>query len=93
MVERNKLDVHPIVVRVRQRSGDPARPSVPLDAARLRELCLQSGADAVGFVEIDRAEIADQRAEVDAVLPGARALISFVCRLNRENIRSPARSV
>ncbi|HVO57443.1 MAG TPA: SCP2 sterol-binding domain-containing protein [Dongiaceae bacterium] len=64
-----------------------------LDAAWLRQLCLDAGADDVGFVERDRPEIADQRAEIDSVFPGTRTLISIVCRMNRENIRTPARSI
>jgi hypothetical protein len=64
-----------------------------LDAQWLRRLCLDAGADDVGFVEVDRPELADQRADIAAVFPRAQTLVSFVCRMNRENIRSPARSV
>src|SRR5918997_6635792 len=94
MASRNKLDDHPTVVQIRQRRDrGVARPAEPLDAPWLRELCLDAGADDVGFVEIDRPEIADQREDLGAALPGVRTLISFVCRMNRENIRTPARSV
>src|SRR5918997_5977938 len=94
MASRNKLDDHPTVVQIRQqRDRGATRPAEPLDASWLRELCLGAGADDVGFVEIDRTEIADQRADLEAALPGVRTLISFVCRMNRENIRTPARSV
>ena len=65
----------------------------PLDTAWLRSLCLEAGADDVGFVELDRPEIADQRADILAAFPHTKTLISIVCRMNRENIRSPARSV
>ena len=64
-----------------------------LDAAWLRQLCLDAGADDVGFVERERPEIADQKAEIDNVFPRTRTLISVVCRMNRENIRTPARSI
>ena len=63
-----------------------------LDAERLRALCLAAGADDVGFVEIDRPELADQRADIEAAFPHPKALISFLCRTNREAVRSPARS-
>jgi hypothetical protein len=56
-------------------------------------LCLDAGADDVGFVERDRPEIADQKADIDNVFPRTRTLISVVCRMNRENIRTPARSI
>ncbi len=86
-----KLDEHPSVVRHRER---PKR-SVPgsLDAEWLRRLCLDAGADDVGFVAIGRSEIDDQRDEILGAFPETRTLVSLVCRLNPEPIRSPARSV
>ena len=58
-----------------------------------RELCLTCGADDVGFVEIERSKIAEQRADILAAFPRAKTLINFVCRMNCEPVRSPARSV
>src|SRR3954467_8544419 len=86
-----KLDDHPAVIRYRQRE----RPTPPqtLEADRLRRLCLDAGADDVGFVALDRPELDDQRAEILGLSPWARGLISLVCRMNKEPIRSPARSV
>ena len=86
-----KLDDHPTVIRHRQGIKD-CTPTV-LDADRLRAQCLDAGADDVGFVAIDRSELDDQRHEILALYPWARSLISVVCRMNREPIRSPARSV
>ena len=88
-----QLDTHPTVLKVRQASSPAPQPPPTLDAAWLRQLCLQAGADDAGFVEIDRPEIAGQKADILAVFPHARTLISLVCRMNRGNIRSPARSV
>ncbi|HXJ60828.1 MAG TPA: 4Fe-4S ferredoxin [Verrucomicrobiae bacterium] len=73
-------------------SPAPARPGV-LDAAWLRQLCLDAGADDVGFVELDRPSLADERPHIERTFPRTRSLISFVVRMNRENVRSPARSV
>ncbi len=89
-----KLDEHPTVKRYRERSSGTAvvRPA-PIDADWLRSLCLAAGADDVGFVEVDRQELAKDRQDILAVFPQTRSLISFVCRMNREPIRSPARSV
>jgi len=64
-----------------------------LDASRLRQLCLDLGADDVGLVELDRLALADQRDDILRFFPPARTLVSFVCRMNREPIRTPARSV
>jgi epoxyqueuosine reductase QueG len=64
-----------------------------LDAEWLRRLCLEAGADDVGFVDIDRSELASERDAILRFFPHTKALISFVLRLNREPIHSPARSV
>jgi len=68
-------------------------PPQPLDRKWLRQVCLESGADDVGFVEIDRAEVGDQKPDILWLLSKTKTLISFVVRMNRENIRTPARSV
>jgi ferredoxin len=67
-------------------------PSV-LDAVELRELCLEGGADDVGFVELDRPELAAQRIDILNFFPHTKSLISFVIKMNREPIHNPARSV
>jgi Fe-S-cluster-containing hydrogenase component 2 len=89
----SRLDDHPTVRAVRERRATTADVTIPLDAGELRRMCLEAGADDVGFVEIERAEIADQRTDIEAALPRARALISFVCRTNVEAIRTPAREI
>lgn len=73
--------------------GDAVRPPVVLDADRLRKLCLECGADDVGFVSLDRTELDDQRTDILEAFPHARSVICFVCRMNREPVRSPARSL
>ncbi|HET9962546.1 MAG TPA: SCP2 sterol-binding domain-containing protein [Nitrospiraceae bacterium] len=90
-----KLDEHPTVRAVRERlpRADAADRSSPLDADWVRRLCLEAGADDVGLVEIDRPELAEDRSGILATFPHAKSLVSFVCRMNREPIRSPARSV
>jgi ferredoxin len=89
------LSEHPTVqaFQAKHIDSDQEISSVSLDADWLRALCLEAGADDVGFVEIDSAEIADQRAEILALFPHTKTLISLVGRMNRENIRSPARSI
>jgi len=87
------LDDHPTVRAVRGRVALPVAdgPRV-LDAAWLRQVALDAGADDAGVVSIDRPEVADQRADVLAAFPRARSLLAFVCRMNRDSVRSPARS-
>jgi ferredoxin len=86
-----KLDDHPTVIRHRQSSE--RKPPEILNADWLRRLCLDAGADDVGFVSIGRPELDDQREEILRLYPWTRALISIVCRMNREPVRSPARSL
>jgi NAD-dependent dihydropyrimidine dehydrogenase PreA subunit len=89
------LAEHPTVRRLHQSPGDGhggAEPPRPLDAAWLRQLCLECGADDAGLVEIGRPALDDQRADILRYFPPARTLLSFVCRMNRGPIRSPARS-
>jgi ferredoxin len=52
-----------------------------------------AGADDVGFVEIGRPALDDQREGILKAVPYTKTLISFVVRMNREAIRTPARSV
>ena len=90
-----KLEEHPTVRRYNEKLRMDARPSPQpkLDAEWLRTLCLEAGADDVGFVEINRPEIANEREDILTLFPYTKTLVSFVCRMNREPIRSPARSV
>lgn len=67
--------------------------TAPLDAEWLRTICLEAGADDVGFVEIGRPALAGERPYIEKAFPAARTLISVVKRMNRENIRSPMRSL
>jgi hypothetical protein len=64
-----------------------------LDAAWLRKLCLDAGADDVGFVELERPALLDERPHLARAFPRTRTLISLVLRMNRDNVRSPARSI
>ncbi|MCH7979432.1 MAG: SCP2 sterol-binding domain-containing protein [Acidobacteria bacterium] len=90
-----QLAEHPTVKRfyeLEAASSEPTRPA-KLDPSWLRQLCLEAGADDAGFVEMERPEIADQREDILAAFPRAKTLVSIVCRMNRENIRTPARSI
>lgn len=87
-----ELEQHPTVQRFRAAASRPAAAD-PVDSDWLRRLALDAGADDVGFVDIDRPEMADQRNEILSACPRTKSLVSFVVRMNRENVRSPGRSV
>ncbi|HEV8429933.1 MAG TPA: SCP2 sterol-binding domain-containing protein [Pyrinomonadaceae bacterium] len=86
------VNEHPTVRAHHQRPALPKTPE-PLDAAWLRQLCFDAGADDVGFVEVGRPALAEERPHIQRSFPHTRSLISFVLRMNRDNVRNPARSV
>lgn len=62
-------------------------------AADLKEVCVESGADDVGFVDIDREALQKEREGILKVYPLTRSIISVIKVMNRENLQSPARYV
>ena len=88
-----ELNNHPTVRRYHERKATATPPgaALTLSARELHEICLGAGVDDVGFVEISNVLLADQKADILKLFPWTRTLISFVGRINRENLRSPAR--
>lgn len=86
---------HPTVKRYQERKASNAvHATIPrLSAPDLRKMCLECGADDVGIVEIDRPSLAGEKEDILALFPWTKSLVSFVGRINRENLRSPARSI
>jgi len=92
MMERTgRYDDHPTVRKVRER-GAAGGEAGPVDAGWLRQVCLDAGADDVGFVSIDHPDLAEERRYIDELMPGIRTLVGFVVRSNVDNLRSPARA-
>ncbi|HYA85926.1 MAG TPA: 4Fe-4S ferredoxin, partial [Nitrospirota bacterium] len=92
------LSEHPAVKRFYQRNESKAGlKSDPRNqmfkSADVRRLCLDFGANDVGFVNMNRPELDDQREDILKMFPWTKTLVSLVGRLNRENMRSPARSI
>lgn len=90
-----QLSEHPTVKHFHERAAvtGTSRTVPRLSAEWLRSLCFEAGADEAGFVEIGRPELADQRSDILSVFPWTKTLVSIVCRMNRENVRSTARSI
>jgi ferredoxin len=82
---------HPTVRKVLARKAKP--PPGVIDADWLRKICLAAGADDVAFASVDDPDLVSEREHVESALPGARSYLSLVVRMNRDNVRSPARSV
>jgi Fe-S-cluster-containing hydrogenase component 2 len=89
-----KIEDHPTVQRIRLKAAPSVPPKEePLDAGWVKQLVLDAGADDVGLVEIGRPALDDQREDILKAFPCTKTLISFVVRMNREAIRTPARSI
>jgi len=89
-----KLEEHPTVKRYRDKSEAAVPPmGDKLDADWLKKLVLEAGADDVGLVDIDRPELAEYGADILAIFPWAKTLVSFVTRLNPANIRCTSQAV
>ncbi|WP_067463903.1 4Fe-4S binding protein [Nocardia amamiensis] len=88
---RRRLADHPTVKRMTERARTTPDPVVT--TARLREICLAAGADDVGFVPVDDPRVAAEFEHARGILPTARTFVAFCVRMNRDNLRSPLRSL
>jgi Fe-S-cluster-containing hydrogenase component 2 len=86
---------HPSIQRYLQNrlATRPGEKTEILDAAWLRQVCLNAGADDVGFVEIEAEALSSQRANIQTTFAQTRAVISIISRMNEDAVRSTARSV
>jgi hypothetical protein len=69
--------------------GDPnaKREMRQYSASELRKICLESGADDAGFVDLGREALQKEREGILRVYPLTRSIISIIKVMNRENIR------
>jgi len=67
---------HP-TIKAHRRSPALQNMSEPLDAGWLRQVCLDAGADDVGFVEIDRPALAEERPHIQRAcrMPAASSVL------------------
>ena len=88
------VDIKPITSFTHQSTSHASQAGdAGVDQSSLRQLCLEAGADDVGFVEIDRPALEQDRSDILNAFAQTKTLISIVVRMNREPIRSPTRSV
>src|SRR5438874_13730406 len=84
------VNEHPTIAAIRARQTEPPKTSEALDAGWLRQLCLDAGADDVGFVEVDCPALAGEHPHIQRASSRTRSLISVLLRMNRENVPRPA---
>gem|GEM_PF-5291491 len=64
-----------------------------IDAEWLTSICLAAGADDVAFATVDSPDLTSEVPHVQQALSGTRSYLSLVVKMNRDNVRSTARSV
>jgi ferredoxin-NADP reductase/Fe-S-cluster-containing hydrogenase component 2/putative sterol carrier protein len=96
MTANMNLNDHPTVKQMRAREADEdvnAKVWHTLQADWLKKLAMDCGADDAGMIDIGQTALNPQRAEILRHYPWTKTLLSFVIRMTREPVRSPARSV
>ena len=88
-----KIEDHPTVRKIRENQLRPQPTKTTVSSEEIKQWCLEFGADDVGMVSIDRPELDDQRDDILKFAPWTKSLVAIVCKMNREPIRSTARSV
>ncbi|VAX23768.1 Iron-sulfur cluster-binding protein [hydrothermal vent metagenome] len=91
----SKLAEHPAVKNFYEnRSAEPPlQASKRINSEWLKEMCLAMGADAVGFVDIDRESITEHKKDILDVYPRTKTVIVIASKMNRENVRAPFRNI
>ncbi len=93
LTKETKHSLHPSIQRylANGRREEGAAQTL-LQADHLLQLCLEAGASDAGFAQITSPHLDGQRQKILQAYPRTKSLISFVCRMNTENVRNPARS-
>lgn len=84
---------HPTVKNYLSDSSASNNRPTSLNTAWLRELCLELGADDVGFIPIESQELGAEKDKILECFPHTKSLVSLVCKMNRDDVRNPARSI
>ncbi len=91
-MQQNRKD-HPTIVALRNSAVSRETRQHKPSLQELIDLAFQCGADDAACVSIDHSDLGEEREIIRKHIPWARSLLSLVCRMNREPIRSPARSM
>jgi len=88
-----RIEDHPTAKVVLAKLQDKASKQQLLDSNWLKKIALECGADDAGVVDLERPSLANEKTEVLSRHPWTQTLLSYVVKVNREPIRSPARSI
>jgi ferredoxin-NADP reductase/Fe-S-cluster-containing hydrogenase component 2 len=88
-----KIEDHPTAKAALAKLQNQVGKQELLDSDWLKKIALECGADDAGVVELSRPALANEKTEVLSRHPWTQTLLAYVVRVNREPIRSPARSI
>jgi epoxyqueuosine reductase QueG/putative sterol carrier protein len=89
-----RIEAHPTVQEYRhQLSATKPEEAAEIKADWLKKIALDAGADDAGFVNIDRASMADYRQDLLYVMPDVQTVMAMVFKLNRSSLRTLAHSI
>lgn len=88
-----KLTDHPTVKAYHQHKKDIPQPSVPLEAAKLKQIALDAGADDVGLIDLERDSLVEYRPDLREAMPDTQSVMMLAFRVSQTHLRSTAHSV
>ena len=88
----NILIEHPTVRKMKSSGLDLSAP-ISIGADDLRALALECGAADAGIVGMENAAIDVDREYIRKAFPKAKVLLSYLCRMHQEPVKSPMRSL
>jgi epoxyqueuosine reductase QueG/putative sterol carrier protein len=84
---------HPTIKWYEGKSAQGEPSPEKLEPTVLQKICLDLGADDVGFVEIDRPALSSQKADLLELMPEVKTIVSLAFKLNHQNLRTTVHSV
>ena len=88
-----KLSDHPTVRAYKEKRIESPSPPAILDAARLKQMAREAGADDAGLIDLSREAMAQYREDLLDVMPDTQIVMVLAFRVNQNVLRSKAHSV
>jgi len=88
-----RLADHPTVRNYREGKINIPKPSGILEAARLKKMALDAGADDAGLVDLARDAMADYRQDLLVAMPDTRTVMTLMFRVNQNHLKCLTHSV
>ncbi len=83
----------PKAIKLSDITATPKVPPPIMTLETIRQLALDCGAADAGIVDIDHEMLDEERETILKTFPKAKSVISIICKMNVNSVRSPLRSV